>query len=80
MGRQIHANLHLMEYSANITQSAIGNGRTGINVRIIRTSDSVEVGKILTLLPTDEAAAYVASVNELLDKHPDVKRNENYNG
>ena len=67
-----------MEYTARITQSTIGNDRVGINARIIRTSDGVEVGKILAVKPLDEGAAYVASVNELLDQHPDFKRNENY--
>jgi len=38
----------------------------------------VEVGKILVLKSIDEAAAYIASVNALLDTHPDFKRNEHY--
>ena len=67
-----------MTYTARITQSTIGNGRVGINARIIRTSDGVEVGKILVLKSIDEAAAYIASVNALLDTHPDFKRNEQY--
>jgi hypothetical protein len=68
----------MIEYHANITHSTIGNNRVGINARIIRTEDSVEVGKILAVKPIDEGAAYVASVNELLDQHPDFKPNENY--
>jgi hypothetical protein len=67
-----------MTYTARITESTIGNDRVGINARIIRTSDSVEVGKILAVKPIDEGAAYVASVNKLLEQHPDFKPNENY--
>jgi len=67
-----------MTYTANITQSTIGNDRVGINARIIRTEDGVEVGKMLVLKSIDEAADYISSVNKLMDKHPDFKPNENY--
>ena len=67
-----------MTYTARITQSTIGNDRVGVNARIIRASDSVEVGKILVLKSIDEADEYITSVNELIDQHPDFKPNENY--
>jgi ribosomal 50S subunit-recycling heat shock protein len=67
-----------MTYTARITESTIGNDRVGVNARIIRTSDSVEVGKILVLKSIDEADEYITSVNELIDQHPDFKPNENY--
>ena len=67
-----------MSYKAKIIASEIGTDRIGINARIIRSEDGVEVGKILSVKPASETPAYTASVNELLDAHPDFEPNENY--
>jgi ribosomal 50S subunit-recycling heat shock protein len=58
-----------------------GDGRIGINIRIGRKADDVEVGKVITVTANDAAAdMLVAEVTEQLDRHPLFTPNENYNG
>ena len=58
-----------------------GGGRIGLNIRIGRVADDVEVGKVITVTADDAAAdVLIAEVTEQLDGHRLFIPNENYDG
>lgn len=64
-----------------VNRSEVGGGRIGLNIRIGRVADDVEVGKVLTVVADADAAdSLVAEVTAQLDGHPLFVPNENYDG
>lgn len=60
-------------------KSELPDGRVGINARVIRISDNVEVGKFLHVAADQDAAeAFIAAISEQLTAHPSFIHNENF--
>lgn len=60
-------------------QSELPDGRVGINARVIRISDNVEVGKFLHIAADQYAAeAFIAAISEQLTAHDLFIPNEHF--
>jgi ribosomal 50S subunit-recycling heat shock protein len=69
-----------MAYKLNAPlKSQLPDGRVGINARVIRIEDEIEVGKFLHIAEDAKAAeAFITDISEQLTAHPDFKPNENF--
>jgi ribosomal 50S subunit-recycling heat shock protein len=69
-----------MEYRLQTPlQSELPDGRVGINARVFRISDNVEVGKFLHIAADQDAAeAFIAAISEQITVHPSFIPNENF--
>ena len=67
-----------MEYEVQTPlKSELPDGRVGINARVIRISDNVEVGKFLHIAADQDAAeAFIAAISEQLTAHELFTPNE----
>jgi ribosomal 50S subunit-recycling heat shock protein len=60
-------------------KSELPDGRVGINARIIRISDNVEVGKFLHIAADQDAAeAFITAISEQLTAHASFIPNEHF--
>jgi ribosomal 50S subunit-recycling heat shock protein len=63
----------------NLLNSLLPDGRVGINARVIRISDDVEVGKFLHIAADQDAAqAFITAISEQLTAHASFIPNENF--
>jgi len=69
-----------MEYRLQTAlKSELPDGRVGINARVIRISDNVEVGKFLHIAADQDAAeAFITAISEQLTAHALFIRNDNF--
>jgi len=62
-----------------ILQSELPDGRVGINARVIRIEDDIEVGKFLHIASDQDAAiAFITVISEQLISHPLFIPNEHF--
>jgi ribosomal 50S subunit-recycling heat shock protein len=69
-----------MSYKLNAPlKSELPDGRIGINARVIRIEDEIEVGKFLHIAADQEAAeAFITAISEQLTAHPLFIPNEHF--
>ncbi len=72
--------LRPMKYKLhNLLNSPLPDGRVGINARVVRISDDVEVGKFLHIADNQDAAeAFITAISEQLTAHDLFIPNDNF--